>query len=101
MGFRATLNFRKSMSWNVLETVLSHLKSPLNTQEAILIVKSTRHLVKGWISDCYRRLNYSSNKLQQQLDKLKQLIPTNLLDTVMTIAERRAEKKTTHCVRTE
>ena len=37
MGFRATLNFRllksghndtlKSKSWNVLETVLSHLKS--------------------------------------------------------------------------
>ena len=73
------------------------LKSPLNTQEAIQIVKSTcRRLVKARINDCHRRLGFCNNKLQQQLDKLKQLLPTNLLDTVMTIAD-----KTTDCVRTE
>ena len=77
------------------------LKSPLNTQEAIQIVKSTcRRLVKARINDCHRRLNYCNNKLQQQLDKLKQLLPTNLFDTVMTIADRRADK-TTDRVRTE
>ena len=69
------------------------LKSPLNTQEAIQIVKSTcRRLVKAQINDLHRRLNYCNNKLQQ-LDKLKQLLRTNLLDTVMTIAN-----KTTVCV---
>ena len=73
-------------------------KSPLNTQEAIEIVKFTcRRLVKAQIND--RRLNYCNNKLQQ-LDKLKQLLPTNLFDTVMTIADRRADK-TTARVRTE
>ena len=51
------------------------LKSPLNTQEAIQIVKSTcRSLVKARINDCHRRLNYFNNKLQQQLDKLNQLL---------------------------
>ena len=56
------------------------LKSPLNTQEAIQIVKSTcRRLVKARINDCHRRLNYC---------------------TVMTIADRRADK-TTDRVRTE
>ena len=56
------------------------LKSLLNTQEAIQIVKSTcRRLVKARINDCHRRLNYCNNRLQQQLDKLKQLLPTNLL----------------------
>ena len=39
-------------------------------------------------------------QLLQQLDKLKQLLPINLLDTVMTIADRRADK-TTDRVRTE
>ena len=71
------------------------LKSPLNTQEAIQIVKSTyRRLVKARINDCHRRLNYCNNKLQQQLNKLKQLLPTDLLDTVTTIADRRANKTT-------
>ena len=37
---------------------------------------------------------------QQQLDKLKQLLPTNLFDNVMTIADRWADKTTDH-VRTE
>ena len=73
----------------------------LDTQEAIQIVKSTcRRLVKARINDCHRRLNYCNNKLQQQLDKLKQLLPTDLLDTVTTIADRRAEK-TTDRVRSE
>ena len=77
------------------------LKSPLNTQEAIQIVKSTcRHLVKARINDCHRRPNYYNNKLQQQRDKLKQLLPTDLLDTVTTIADRRADK-TTDRVRSE
>ena len=76
------------------------LKSPLNTQEAIQIVKSTcRRPVKTRIKNCDRRLNYCNNKLQQ-LDKLKQLLPTNLLDTVTTIAERRADKTSVR-VRTE
>jgi len=76
------------------------LKSPLNTQEAIQIVKSTcRRPFKARIKNCHRRLNYCNNKLQQ-LDKLKQLLPTNLLDTVTTIAERRADKTSVR-VRTE
>ena len=41
-----------------------------------------------------RRLNYCNNKLQQELDKLKLLLPTNLLDTALTIADRRADKTT-------
>ena len=57
-------------------------------------------LVKARINDCHRRLNYCNNKLQQQLDRLKQLLPTDLLDTVTTIADRRADK-TTDRVRSE
>ena len=59
-----------------------------------------RRLVKARINDCHRRLNYCNNKLQQQLDRLKQLLPTDLLDTVTTIADRRADK-TTDRVRSE
>ena len=69
------------------------LKSSLNTQEAIQIVKSTcRCLVRARINNCHRRLNYCNNKLQQQLDKLKQLLPTNLLETVMTIADKTTDR---------
>lgn len=69
------------------------LRSPLNTQEAIQIVKSTCwRLVKAQINDCHRRLNHYNNKLQQLLDKLKQQLPTILLDTVTAIAESRADK---------
>ena len=69
------------------------LKSPLNTKEAIQIVKATcRRLIRARINDCHRRLNFYNNKLQQRLDKLKQLIPTNLLDTVLAIADKRADK---------
>ena len=71
------------------------LKSPLNTQEAIQIVKSTcRRLVRARINDCHRRLKHYNNKLQQRLDELKRLIPTNLLDAVINIADRRADKTT-------
>ena len=69
------------------------LKSPLNTQEAIQIVKATcRRLGRARINDCHRRLNYYKDKLQQRLDKLRQFIPTDLLDTILTIADRRANK---------
>ena len=68
-------------------------KSPLNTKEAIHIVKATcRRLIRARINDCHRRLNYYNKKLQQRLDKLKQLIQTNLLDTILTIADERANK---------
>ena len=64
------------------------LKSPLNTQEAIQIVKATcRRLVKARINDCHRRLKRYRNKTKQLRDKLKQLISTELLDTVTTIAD--------------
>ena len=69
------------------------LKSPLNTQEAIQIVKvNCRRLVKAQINDCHRRLKRYKNKTQQLHDKLKQLIPTKLFDTVTTIADKRAKK---------
>ena len=71
------------------------LKSPLNTQEAIQIVKATcRRLIRARINDCHRRLNHYNNRLQQRLDKLKQLIPTNLLDVIRDIADQRAKKTT-------
>ena len=37
-------------------------------------------------------LNYYKDKLQQRLDKLRQFIPTDLLDTILTIADRRAKE---------
>ena len=47
------------------------LKSPLNTQEAIQIVKATRRrLIRTRINDCHRRLDYYNNKIQRRLDKL-------------------------------
>ena len=54
-------------------------------------------MVRARINDCHRRLNYYNDKLQQRLDKLQQLIPTDLpapdlLDTILTIADRRANK---------
>ena len=83
-----------------IKSVGSHLKlkSRLNTQEAIQIVKSTcRRLVRARINDCHRRLKHYKNKLQQRLDQLKRLIPTNLLDAVINIADRRADKTTQQC----
>ena len=38
-----------------------------------------------------------NNKLQQRLDQLKRLIPTNLLDAVINIADRRADKTAQQC----
>ena len=47
------------------------LKSPLNTQEAIQIVKSTcRRLVRARINDCHKSLKHYNNKLQQRLDQI-------------------------------
>ena len=74
------------------------LKSPLNTQEAIQIVKATcRRLIKARINDCHRRLNYYNRKLRQRHDQLKQLIPTDLFDTIRSIANKRADKTTQQC----
>ena len=64
----------------------------MNTPEAIQIVKATyRRLVKARINDCHRGLKRNNNKKQQLHDKLNQLIPTELLDT---IADKRANKAT-------
>ena len=53
---------------------------------------SIKSLIRAWINDCHRRLNYYNNKIQQRLDKLKQLLPTTLLSTIQTIADKRADK---------
>ena len=45
------------------------------------------------MNDCNRRLNYSDDKLLS-LSKLEELIPTSLLDTVKTIADKRSHKIT-------
>ena len=71
------------------------IKSPLNTKEAICIVKATcRRLIRVRINDCHRRINYANDKLLLCLSKLKELIPTSLLDTLTTIADKRANKTT-------
>ena len=70
-------------------------KSPLNTQETIQIVKANwrcRRLIRARINDCHRRLNYYNDKIQQRLDKHKQLLPTTLLGTIQTTADKRADK---------
>ena len=67
----------------------------MNSQEAIQIVKATcRRLIRARINDCHRRLNYYNNKIQDRLDKLKQRLPTTLLTTKQTIADKRADKTT-------
>ena len=72
--------------------------SPLNTKEAIGIVKSTcRRLVKVRINNCHRRLNRYKTKPQQKFDQLKQRLPTNLLNTVRSIADRRSHRSATDC----
>ena len=71
------------------------VKSPLNTQEAIQIIKSTSwRLVKAWINDCHWRLNHYNNKLQQHLEKLKQLIPTDLLKNCYDYCKQTSNKMT-------
>ena len=71
------------------------IKSPLNTKEAICIVKATcRRLIRARINDCHRRINYANDKLLLCLSKLKELIPTSLLNTLTTIADKRANKTT-------
>ena len=67
----------------------------LNTKEAICLVKATcRRLIRARINDCHRRINYANDKLLLCLSKLKELIPTPLLDTPTTIADKRANKTT-------
>ena len=67
----------------------------MNTQEVIQIVRATcRRLVKARLNDCHRRLKRYKNKTQQLHDKLKQLILTELLDIVTTIADKRDNKAT-------
>ena len=46
MEFRATLNFRKSKSWKVLETVLSHLNLKKKNTEVARSVDATLSLAK-------------------------------------------------------
>jgi len=41
-----------------------------------------------------REINYANDKLLLRLSKLKELIPTPLLDTLSTIADKRANKTT-------
>ena len=73
----------------------SRIKSPLNTKEAICIVKATcRRLIRARINDCHRRMNYANDKLLLCLSKLKELIPTPPLNTLTTIAEKRPNKTT-------
>ena len=69
------------------------IKSPLNTKEATCIVKATRRrLIQAWINVCHRGLSYSNDKLLLCVSKLKELIP--LLDTVTTVANKRANRTT-------
>ena len=71
------------------------IKSPLNTKESVCIVKATcRRLIGASINDCHRRINYANDKLLLCLSKLRELIPTPLLDTLTTIANKRANKTT-------
>ena len=64
-------------------------------KEAVCIVKATcRRLIRARINDCHRRINYANDKLLLCLSKLKELIPTSLLDTLTTIADKRANKTT-------
>ena len=51
-----------------------------------------RRLIRARINDFQRRLDYYNNKIQQRLDKLKQLLPTTLLSTIQTIAEKRDDR---------
>ena len=86
-------NKRRSITDSPFSPHSLRLKSPLNTQEAIQIVKATcRRLIRARINDCHRRLNYYNDKIQQRLDKLKRLLPTTLLSTIQTIADKRADK---------
>ena len=53
-----------------------------------------RRLTRACIKDCHRRINYADVKLLLCLSKLQELIPTSLLDTLATIADKRANKTT-------
>ena len=67
----------------------------LNMKVAICIVKATcRRVIRACINDWHRRINYANDKLLLYLSKLKELIPIPLLDTLTTIADKRANKTT-------
>ena len=51
------------------------------------------------MNDYHRRLKRYKNKVQQLHDRLKQPVASDLLDSVMTIADKRANK-TNECART-
>ena len=70
--------------WRFNNLSESHLQSHVNSGSVCL-------------SDCHRTLNHYKTKLQQKLDKLQQLIPTDLLNTVLTISDKRADKTTEQC----
>ena len=64
-------------------------------KEAICIVKATcRRLIGVRINDCHRRINYTNDRPLLCLSKLKELIPTSLLNTLTIIADKWANKTT-------
>ena len=66
-------------------------------KEAIQIVKATyRQLGKVQINYCRRKLKCFRHKLRELHEKLKQLVPTDLLDAVMIIADKPANKTSEH-----
>ena len=71
------------------------IKSPLNMKEALCIVKATcKKLIRARINDCHRRLNNTNDTLVLFRSKLKELIPTPLLNTLTIIADKRANETT-------
>ena len=74
------------------------IKSPLNTREAISIVRSaSKRLLNARINDCHKRLNKYKSLLEKTVEKLRQSLPSNLLEVVRTIADKRAYKRALEC----
>ena len=85
------------------------LKSPLNTQEAIQIVKATcRWLIRARINDCHRRLNYYNDKYNNDLTNLNdfyrlpylvlyRLLRTNALTRQLNSTARKRNKNWRDC----
>ena len=69
-------------------------EAALNHGWELKVNATCRRLIRARINDCQRRLNYSNDKMLLCLSKLKELIPTPLLDTLTTIADKRANKTT-------
>ena len=77
------------------------LKSPLNTQEAIQIVKATcRRLIRARINDCHGRLIYYNEKYNNSLNNfyrlpyvaLYRLLRTNALTRQLNSTARKRNK---------